>query len=240
VPCVKMPSMMVLNEHNHLPGLTEEAQKKLDVGKVVVLGATASGLAASKSLIQLGLGNLLVVDEEAECLSAAAEELHDLTEEFPEANVLIRKEKLQANTLERLVQNSSVVIDALSDWQDKLLASDVCMSVGRPLIHSGVIGFRMQIYSMLPKKSACLRCALPLAGIDDVPHKPTSPIGVSAVAQMVGSWQSIEALKIIAQIGATQGNEFFKFDSLSGEFEIIRGLDPPRDCPDCGSVRRHK
>ncbi len=235
-----MPCMMALNEHNHLPGLTEEAQKKLDVGKVVVLGATASGIAVSKSLIQLGLRNVLVVDKEAESLAAAAEELHDLTEEYPDANVLIRKEKLQANTLEQLVQNCGVVIDALSDWQDKLLASDVCMSVGRPLIHSGVIGFRMQIYSMLPKKSACLRCALPLAGIDDVPHKPPSPIGVSAVAQMVGSWQAIEALKIIAQIGATQGNELFKFDSLSGEFEIIRGLDPQHDCPDCGSVRKRK
>jgi molybdopterin-synthase adenylyltransferase len=232
--------MMVLNEFNHLPGLNEEAQKKLDTGKVVVLGATASGLAAAKSLIQLGLGNLLVVDKEAITLSVAAEELHDLTEEFPEANVLILKEELKANTLEGLVQKNDVIIDALADWQDKLLASDLCMSVGRPLIHSGVTGFRMQIYAMLPKKSACLRCALPLAGIDDVPHKPPSPIGISAVAQMVGSWQAIETVKLIAQIGATQGNELFKFDSLSGEFEIIRGLDPQLDCPDCGTVRRKK
>ena len=48
------------------------------------------------------------------------------------------------------------------------------------------------------------------------------------------AWQSLEAIKYLAKVGIVQGNELFKFDCLSGEFDVIRGLDANLDCPDCG------
>jgi hypothetical protein len=49
--------------------------------------------------------------------------------------------------------------------------------------------------------------------------------------------QALESLKILSRLGVSQGNELLKFDGLSGEFEVIRGLDPRRDCPDCKPAR---
>jgi len=42
---------------------------------------------------------------------------------------------------------------------------------------------------------------------------------------------ALEAIKIIAGLGVTQGNELWKMDGLSRELEIVRGLDRQRDCP---------
>ena len=114
------------------------------------------------------------------------------------------------------------------------MLSDICMDGEKVLIHSGITGFRFQIYTMIPGRSACLRCALPLAGIDQVPLQPTTVPIVDAVIELVDAWQSLEAIKYLGKIGIVQGNELFKFDCLSGEFEVIRGLDARLDCPDCG------
>lgn len=141
---------------------------------------------------------------------------------------------------EALFRQVDAVIDGLNNWQHKLVASDLCMQLGKPLIHAGGAGFRYQVYTMAPPKSACLRCVFPEVGMDDVPLTPTDANTLSPVAAMVGALQALEAIKIVAKLGATQGNELWKFDWLSGEFETIRGLDPRFDCPDCGRHLRRE
>jgi molybdopterin/thiamine biosynthesis adenylyltransferase len=136
--------------------------------------------------------------------------------------------------IENFVQDAEIVIDTLSDWQKKLTLSDICMDAERVLVHSGITGFRFQIYTMIPGRSACLRCALPVAGIDQVPLTPATTPTIDAVIELVDAWQSLEVIKYLTKIGIVQGNELFKFDCLSGEFEVIRGLDANLDCPDCG------
>lgn len=136
--------------------------------------------------------------------------------------------------VEKSVQQSTIVIDALSDWQQKLALSDICMDCDTVLVHCGITGFRFQIYAMIPGRSACLRCALPVAGIDEVPLQPAEEEIMEAVIELAAAWQSLEAIKYLAKIGVLQGNELFKFDCLSGELEVIRGLDANPDCPDCG------
>ena len=112
------------------------------------------------------------------------------------------------------------------------------MQVKKPLIHAGGGGFRFQVYTMLPSKSACLRCVLPEIGMDDVPLTTMEFGALEPVAAMIGALQAVEGIKVVAKVGASQGNELWKFDWLSGEFETIRGLDPRSDCPDCGRYAR--
>jgi molybdopterin/thiamine biosynthesis adenylyltransferase len=136
--------------------------------------------------------------------------------------------------LEKSVRQANVVIDALTDWQQKIALSDVCMDCEIGLVHCGITGFRFQIYTMIPLRSACLRCALPLAGMDEIPISPNQDETIEPVIELAAAWQSLEAIKYLTRIGVVQGNELFKFDCLSGELEIIRGLDAKPDCPDCG------
>lgn len=217
----------------NVPGMTQEAQARLLVGKVAVLGNSGSASIAARTLIQSGVGELTLIDESPKKLAQLSHNLKNGDEQVIDTKITMKALALTETQTEKLIMQSNVVIDSLGNWQDKLTLSDICMSAGTPLVHAGIAGFRYQLFSMLPGKSACLRCALPLAGIDDVPLKPLKLGKVAAVLEMVGAWQAIEAIKLVARVGATQGNELFKFDCLSGEFEIVRGLDPQPDCPDC-------
>lgn len=84
---------------------------------------------------------------------------------------------------------------------------------------------------------------MPVVGIDDFPHTtrkiPGQKPELLPVHGMIGSLMALEAIKVLTRLGVSQGNEMLKFDGFSGEFEIIRGLDPRHDCPDCGAMFRH-
>jgi len=216
-----------------VPGMTREAQTRLLAGKVLLLGANQQASVILRNLIEVGLGTVVLVDESKGALKETTEAL-SLEGKTKDTSISTRVEEISSDTLESLIGQFDVVVDCAEDWQQKLLFSDVCMSMKKPLLHAGATGFRFQIYTMLPGKSACLRCVLPEVGIDEVPLEP-HPFEVFAlVSELVGTWQSMEIVKIVGDLGATQGNELFKFDCLSGEFDVIRGLDPRRDCPDCG------
>jgi adenylyltransferase/sulfurtransferase len=197
----------------------------------------------------MGIGKLSIVDDRLKVLSALQKSLGDGSDSragaFKNSSdqdtaIIFKKRNLADADLESILAQHDIVIDSLLSWQEKLLLSDMCMSLNKPMIHSGITGFRYQLFCMLPGKSACLRCALPLAGIDDIPLQPSEAKTIDAILAIVGAWQAIETMKLIAHVGATQGNELLKFDCLSGECEIIRGLDRQLDCPDCGKKQTRR
>ncbi len=203
-------------------------QGPLSSAAICVLGSFSTGQSVTRNLYRAGARKISLVNVD---LSAPDSDYSSSNKsEFCET---IDAEWTIAN-VEKFVQQADIIIDTLSDWQQKLVLSDICMDCEKVLVHSGITGFRFQIYTMIPGRSACLRCALPLAGIDQVPLKPTNASTIDAVIELVDAWQSLEAIKYLAKIGIVQGNELFKFDCLSGEFEVIRGLDANLDCPDCG------
>ncbi len=189
---------------------SQRRQVALSKSTVLILGSSAISKCLTRNLKQAGVNKIQFLNQTS------------LQSAWSLANI------------EKLVRQSHLIIDVLSDWQRKISLSDICMDCDKVLIHSGITGFRFQIYTMTPGRSACLRCALPLAGIDEIPLQPPKEKTIDSVIELVAAWQSLEAVKCLAAIGVTQGNELFKFDCLSGEFEIIRGLDANPDCPDCG------
>ncbi len=155
----------------------------------------------------------------------------------PDVNVELHQLLADADPGDNVFSGVNVVIESALDWQFKLRISDTCMRLGIPLIHCGSSGLRFQLFSMVPGKSACLRCALPVIGIDDVPLHPVPRDTFDPVAACAGSLMALEAIKLICGLGVIQGNELWKVDGLSGEIEIVRGLDRRHDCPDCGRHR---
>lgn len=109
-----------------------------------------------------------------------------------------------------------------------------------PLIHSGCVGHRYQIYSMIPGKSACLRCVFPTVGIEDFPLGLVTAHPLTAVEAWAGALMAIDAVKIACDLGVIQSRSLWRFDALSGDIEAVRNLAASRDCPDCGpNLRSH-
>jgi adenylyltransferase/sulfurtransferase len=220
-----------------MPGITEESQERLMNARILILGTTEIAFVCAEQLMRVGAGHL-------ELAGSSVYDLHLLAERLDAAGVKhctqvgVAERTFDAHDSEDLIRNFDVVVDAMIDWQLKLVASDACMRLAKPLVHVGGEGFRYQLYTMRPGRSACLRCVFPRIGIDDFPKAQDEDASFPPVPSVLGSLQAIEAAKLASTFGASQGNELFKFDFLSGEMEMITGLDAVSDCPDCGNRRR--
>jgi molybdopterin/thiamine biosynthesis adenylyltransferase len=226
------------NLYKPAPDANLSSQLTLGMSTVIILGLHWSGAKVASHLVQAGVGKVILADHDENSLFEAQRSVRARISEFESATELVCKQvSFDAQIAEQLINDADIVVDCLQNWQKKLLASDVCMHLRKTLIHAGGSGMRFQLYAMRPGKSACLRCAFPMAGIDDVPLLPETETSLEPLESMVAAMQALESLKILSRLGVSQGNELLKFDGLSGEFEVIRGLDPRRDCPDCKPAR---
>jgi molybdopterin-synthase adenylyltransferase len=57
-----------------------------------------------------------------------------------------------------LIARHDFVIDATDNPAIKFLINDSCVSAGRPFAYGGVLGFFGQAMTVLPGRTACLRC----------------------------------------------------------------------------------
>ncbi|HEY9772902.1 MAG TPA: HesA/MoeB/ThiF family protein [Planktothrix sp.] len=217
-----------------LPGMSAAAQARLLAGHVVIVGIKSWGASVAKYLADVGIGRLTIADESSRNLAELNMSMIEYLKKNPDLRMELKQWDFKPSEAEQLFGPADLIVDGLENWQHKLIASDFCMHMKKPLVHAGGSGFRFQVYTMIPGKSACLRCAFPEVGMDDVPLTDTDTTSLSPIASMIGALEALEAIKVIGKVGASQGNEMWKFDWLSGEFETVRGLNPHYDCPDCG------
>jgi len=221
-----------------IAGMNQKKQRDLLSSSVLVLAGYPAAKVAANQLIKMGTGKITICPDKSSNINFSPEDL----EQNPDVDVTLAT-RANRESLEKMVASCDLVLETCNDWQEKLSLSDFCMRNQIPMIHCGGEGLRYQIFSMIPGKSACLRCAFPVAGIDDFPHTTRKMPGqkpeLLPVHGMIGSLMALEAIKVLTRLGVSQGNEMWKFDGFSGEFEVIRGLDPRNDCPDCGAMFRH-
>ncbi len=233
-----------------LPGMTEERQQRLLDSHVVLIGLNAVGTNCAINLCQAGLGRITLIDpkivEESDLASHAVFNPDDLKQ--PKVDVLKRYlQKLNpdlyvrncfysfdAHNADKFLEESELAVEALDNWQDKLLASDSCMRVKKPLVHSGLMMFSFHVFCMIPGRSACLRCVFSRLGLEDFPPEGFCQGVLGAVANLAGSFQAAEAIKLITQLGTVSGNHLLRFDVLRSEFDDMTELTGRSDCPDCG------
>jgi adenylyltransferase/sulfurtransferase len=233
-----------------LAGMSATAQEKLFHGQVVILGLGGLGCACAAYLAEAGVGSLVLVDpselQEAELnehillretdvgitkVEAAKKHLQELN---PAINIHPHHERFSTHNAERLARSGEIIVDAMGNWQDKLSASDICMQLGKTLVHAGIRAFEFQIYTMIPGKSACLRCMFADTGIEDIVSAARGPKAVlGPLAGVAGSFQAVEVIKLICGLGATPGSNLIKFDALRRYVQQVTELSPRPGCPDC-------
>lgn len=233
-----------------LPGMTVQRQQKLFDSAVVILGLSAVGTSCALSLAQSGVAKLTLVDpglvqlRDLSCHGVFnQDDLNqpkvDVLKRFlqklnPDISVRNSFYKFDTHNAEPILKEADLAIEALENWQDKLLASDTCMQVNRALIHSGLMSFSFHVFSMIPGRSACLRCVFARLGLEDFPPEGFSQGQLGAIAALAGSFQAAEAIKLLTQLGTISGNHLLRFDVLRSEFDDMTELVGRSDCPDCG------
>ena len=234
-----------------LPEIGAAGQQRLLRASALIVGAGGLGSPAALYLAAAGVGTLALIDREAVALSNLHRQiLHTtaavgrpksqsaaaaLTALNPEVRVAAIQESLTAANARRTLQPYDVILDGSDNFTTRYLLNDACVLLGKPLIHGGVVHFDGQVMTILPKRSACLRCVFP-----EPPQPGTVPSCqeagvVGTAAGVLGSLMAHEALKALLGLGEPLANRLAVFEGTTSRFrEVPVRRDPA--CAVCGDA----
>jgi len=151
----------------------------------------------------------------------------------PDVAVKTHNVFINAANIRQIIQGYDFVIDGTDSFAAKFLINDACVMESIPYSHGGVLRFNGQTMTVVPAKSTCLRCVFeepPPA--DAVPTCAQAGI-LGAIAGMLGTIQTAEALKFLTGRGALLTNAMLFFDVFKMEF-IKHKLEKNKECALCG------
>jgi adenylyltransferase/sulfurtransferase len=226
--------------------------EKIRNAKVCVIGVGGIGNPIVTQLTAMGIGKLKIVDRDVVEISNLHRQHLYSDKDIGKVKVEVAAERLKAMnpaadlepaplsvtkyTAEGIVSGFDVVIDALDSIDARYALNDACLKFNIPFIYGGALGMVGSICTILPNKSACLRCIFPALSEDDMPTCSTEGVHPS-ILYLVGGIQVSEAVKIIIGQQPTLENRLLYIDLNELSFDKIQ-VSRQKECPSCGIQRQ--
>ncbi|MFC1798736.1 ThiF family adenylyltransferase [Thermodesulfobacteriota bacterium] len=224
----------------------ESGQRKLKRSKVMIAGAGGLGSTIALYLAAAGIGTIRIVDHDRVELSNLNRQIlhwHDdigrnkissagdkLKRINPLTEVEPVCEALTPNNISQLAAGSDIIVDALDNLETRLLLNRAAFDHNIPLVHGAVKGFEGRILTVIPGRTACLRCIY--KGPLEAGKFPV--IGVTPA--VVGSLQATEVIKYLVRTGDLLTNRLLIYDGLSMTFDEFK-INKNPDCEQCGKKK---
>lgn len=225
--------------------------EKLRDSKICVIGVGGIGNPIVTQLTAMGIGKLKIVDRDVIEISNLHRQ-HLYTEnDIGKVKVEVAVERLKGinptveieavpvsvskYTAESIIKGFDVVIDALDSIDARYALNDACIKFDIPFIYAGALGMLGSVCTILPNKSACLRCIFPALAEDDMPTCSTEGVHPS-ILYLVSGVQVSETIKIITGQQPTLVNKLLYIDLNELSFDKIH-VFRQEECPSCGSKK---
>lgn len=155
---------------------------------------------------------------------SAEEKLNALN---PDIRVEVLDVTIDESNVSELVGDSNGIVDGMDNFPTRYLLNDVALQKSIPLFHGAIRGFHGQATTIVPGKTACLRCLFPKA-----PPVEVFPV-VGVTPGLIGMVQATEVIKYITGEGELLKNRLFIWDGMQAQTEEIKYTVDP-SCPSCG------
>src|SRR5579875_1890392 len=131
-----------------------------------------------------------------------------------------------------------VVLDGTDSAAAKLALNDAAVATGVPLVHAGASGFCAQLLTVLPGRSACLRCLFEDgSAADDEPACTAAGI-LGPVVALAGGLAAAEALRVLAGASPLFADRLLTIDARAGTWRSVSLARHPA-CAACGGTPAH-
>jgi molybdopterin/thiamine biosynthesis adenylyltransferase len=217
-------------------------------GTAVVVGVGGLGAPAAAALAAAAVPRLRLIDPDAVELSnlprqplygcsdlgapkveAAARRLRALSASLDVEPCAIR---LDVASAAELLRGADVVLDGSDNLATKDLLNATALELGIALVHAGAVGLGGQLMTILPQRSACLRCLFPeLRDGADLPTCQEAGI-LGPVVGAVGFAAASEALSVLRGAPPALVNRLAIFDGAQLRWRSLELRPNPR-CPAC-------
>ncbi|MFH1421773.1 MAG: ThiF family adenylyltransferase [Planctomycetota bacterium] len=227
----------------------EKGQKKISKSSAAVVGCGALGGVSANLLARAGVGSLTIIDRDFVEFDNLQRQMlfteKDAEQHLPKALVVAERLKesnseikigyhiidLNQRNVEKLLRNHSVIVDATDNLDTRFLINDFCVKNKVPWIYGAALGSTGMVKTILPGKTACLRCFLPSPPPPgSIPTCETGGI-LNSTTGIVGSLEVSETLKII--VGGTENaGSLIYIDVWSNRFDVVE-VNRRENCPAC-------
>ena len=159
-------------------------------------------------------------------VQSAATKLRNLN---PGVKIEAIDEMITEANVSRLVDGCDAIVDAMDNLPTRYILNRCAIEQNIPFFHGAVNGFEGRAMTILPGKTACLRCMYR----GSVPGEKFPVIGVTPA--VIASIQATEVIKYLLGIGQLLTNRLLMYDGLEAVFtEFAVNRNP--DCDHCGSL----
>lgn len=227
-----------------IPDFGEAGQEKLKRAKIVIAGSGGLGSPVAIYLAAAGVGTLRIIDnDKVELSNLNRQVLHwdkdigrskveSAAEKLTQLNKGVRLETITKTITDKnvveMVAGFNVIIDALDNLPTRFLLNKAAIEYNIPFIHGAVYGLEGRVMTIIPGKSACLRCLY-----QGIPPRKKFPV-LGTTPGIIGCIQATEAIKLITGIGKPLTNRLLIYDGLNMKFtELI--VKHRKDCEHCGT-----
>jgi molybdopterin/thiamine biosynthesis adenylyltransferase len=214
---------------------------------VVIAGTGGLGSPIAIYLVAAGIGMIRMIDHDQVVLSNLNRQILHWEEDIGKkkvdsARTKLRKlnsdveieaipETITESNVFRLMDGCEVIVDAMDNLPTRYILNQCAIEKNIPFFHGAVTGFEGRAMTILPGKTACLRCMYR----GPIPQEKFPVIGVAPA--VIGVIQATEVIKYLLGIGKLLTNRLLIYDGLNITFsEFIINKNP--NCDHCGSYVR--
>ena len=227
-----------------IPGIGETGQEKLKKARVVIAGNGGLGSPISLYLAAAGVGTLCVIDDDKVELSNLNRQIlhwdkdigkektksaHDkLTKLNKNINIETINATFDKTNVFTLVAGCDVIVDAMDNMPTRYLLNKAAIKHKIPFVHGAVSGLEGRAMTVIPGKTACIKCLYHAA-----PRKTKFPV-LGTTPGIIGAIQATEVIKYLTGIGMLLTDRLLIYDGLNMKFtelSVVRN----NNCEDCGN-----
>lgn len=233
-----------------LSGFGQEGQAKLLNSAVLMVGAGGLGSPAAYYLAAAGVGRIGLMDGDRVELSNLQRQILHGTPDLgrykaesggdklarlnPDIKIEVHTGRLTGENALQTVSSYDLVLDCTDNFKTRFILNDACLSLNKPFVYGGVLGYIGQLMFIMPGRGPCFRCLYRSEPAGSAPD--CSTLGVlGAVPGVIGTLQACEAVKYLGGVGEPLVGRLLVYDALAASFMEV-GLERDQSCPSCGRV----
>ncbi|NUN13648.1 MAG: HesA/MoeB/ThiF family protein [Myxococcales bacterium] len=225
---------------------TDPLQKK----RVVIVGLGGLGSPLAWALVKAGVEHITAIDPDHVELSNLHRQILFKKGDIGRGKAVViatRLKKLNKNcqinpivehinekNANMLLAGHDVICEGTDSIAAKYLANDVGVELGIPLVIAGALGFGGQVFTVVPKLSACYRCVFE-SPLHDHPATCAQNGVLGSVVGFTAGYQAKETLAILRGKPAELAGKVWMYDALRDRerrVDVVRR----RDCETCGDA----
>jgi molybdopterin/thiamine biosynthesis adenylyltransferase len=220
--------------------------------RILIVGLGGLGVPALWALARAGARRLTLVDPDPVELSNLARQViyrpadigvpkveaaaRWVVDRFPKVDVERHPLAFEASNAARLVADHDFVIDATDSPDAKFLINDTCTAARTPFVYGGVVGMTGQAMTVIPGRTACIRCVFETPPNDAEIRSCREAGIVGPVAAAIGEIQAAEAIRVTRALTPLLAGKILTCDT-SGPARVRIAEVSPRPGCGCGAAR---